>query len=465
MRLRIPGLVLASLLGLLLLTAAPALAAPAGTVVTTTGVIDGAPFQIQVPAPWNGTLVLWSHGYQGPGTPRTTPADAPDPVSQQWLLAHGYALAASDYSQAGWAIQQALHDQIAVLDKFNALGNGRPKRTIAWGASLGGIITAGLLQDDPTRFTGAIPLCGVLAGGVGVWNSGLDGQFAFKTLLGGSAPLQLVNITGNPFANFQLAESLLSAAQGTPQGRARLSLVAAISDTPGWFQTGSPQPAATDFAAREQNQFLWDSQVDFAFSFALRQELEARAGGNPSWNTGVDYRDLLGKSVNRDEVRALYRQAGLSLDADLETLENAPRIAADPGALDYLKRFIVFDGKIRQPVLTMHTIGDGLVLNQDEQAYASVVRAAGKSSLLRQTFINRAGHCAFQPAELVAAFKTEINRLDTGRWSDSTDPADMNATAASLGLGGSAFVAFRPSVFLRPFDARNTHGDGGGGED
>jgi Prolyl oligopeptidase family len=438
------------------LAASPAQAA---AVQSFTGQIGGANFQIDVPQPWNGTLVLWSHGYEAPSpAPRGTPADAPDPVSKQWLLGHGYALAASGYSRQGWAIEQALHDQVAVLDHFNALGFGRPHRTIAWGASLGGIITAGLIQDDPSRFDGAIPLCGVLAGGVGVWNAGLDGEFVFRTLLAPTSPLQLVNIT-DPIANFTVASGALTAAQATPQGRARLALAAAVSDLPGWFTPGSPQPARTDFVAREQNQFLWDQSPDFFFSFALRQELEARAGGNPSWNTGVDYRDQLERSVDRDEVVALYRAAGLDLGADLATLAHTPRVSAAPAAVDYLKRFIVFNGQIRQPVLTMHTIGDGLVLNQDEQAYASVVRAAGNDRLLRQTFVNRAGHCAFTPAEVVAAFGTMVNRLDTGRWGDSTDPADMNATAAALGLGPSAFLQFRPSVFPRPFDLRRDRGD------
>jgi len=451
MRWRLSLLALASLVASLFLAATPASAA---AVANFTGVIDGAQFQIDVPQPWNGTLVLWSHGYEVPSpAPRGTPADAPEPVSKQWLLGHGYALAASGYSQQGWALEQAFHDQVAVLDHFDSLGFGHPRRTIAWGASLGGIITAGLLQLNPGRFDGAIPLCGVLAGGVGVWNVGLDGEFVFKTLVAPDSPLQLVNIT-NPLANFALASGLLLAAQSTAQGRARLALGAAGSDVPGWFTPGSLQPARTDFAAREQNQFLWDQNPDFFFSFALRQELEARAGGNPSWNTGVNYREQLARSINQDEVRALYDAAGLDLEKDLETLDQTPRIAADPGAVDYLKRFIIFNGEIRQPVLTMHTIGDGLVLNQDEQAYASVVRAAGNERLLRQTFIDRAGHCAFTPAELVGAFTTLVGRVQTGQWGDSTEPDDMNATAAALGLGPAAFVQFHPSVFLRPFDAR-----------
>src|SRR5262249_47426729 len=241
-------------------------------------------------------------------------------------------------------------DQIAVLDHFDTLGFGHPTRTIAWGASLGGIITAGLIQLNPERFTGAIPLCGVLAGGPGVWNEGLDGEFVFKTLLAPNPALQLVNIT-DPVGNLQLADQVITLAHATPQGGARLALVAAVGDLPGWFTPGSPEPARTDYSARERNQFLWSSLVDFSFLFALRQELEIRAGRNPSVDTGGDYREPRERSINRDEAKALYRHAGLNLDEDLETLQNAPRIAAVPSAVDYLKSFIIFNGRIDQPVL------------------------------------------------------------------------------------------------------------------
>jgi hypothetical protein len=301
-----------------------------------------------------------------------------------------------------------------------------------------------------------------VAGGPGVWNSALDAEFVFKTLLAPTSALQLVNITHQGFgpgSNFQLAEGILAGAQGTAAGRARLALVAAVADTPGWFTTGSPQPAQNDFASREKNQFLWDQQVTFAFSFALRADLESRAGGNPSWNTGVDYEKLLDHSINKDEVRALYQQAGLSLDADLDILAATPRVAAKSTALRYLEKYIVYNGDLDMPVLTMHTIGDGLVLPQDEQAYASVVRSDGDQSLLREVFVSRAGHCAFTPGETVAAFQTLIGRLKTGHWGDSTSPAGLNSIATGLGAAfnplPAAFVNFRPSQFLRPFDVRN----------
>jgi dienelactone hydrolase len=433
--------------------------AAAAVTTTLTGTLrSGATYLIDVPPNWNGTLVLYSHGYVIPGSPNPA-RDVGDPVTRAWLLDHGYALAGSSYSRTGWALEQAFQDQPAVLDVF-AQQVGRPHRTIAWGHSLGGIITAGLIQKFPDRFAAALPMCGVLAGGVGVWNEALDAAFVFKLLLAPASPLQLVHIT-NPSANFALAQQILAAAQATPQGRARLALAAAIGDLPGWFDPFSPEPARTDVAARERNQFLWNQNVDFLFAFALRAELEARADGNPSWNTGVNYRTQLAHSINADEVQALYKQAGLDLEDDLATLAHTARIAADPGAVNYLVENIVFNGDLRVPVLTLHTTGDGLVLVQDEQAYASVVRAAGDARRLRQAFVHRAGHCTFTPAETIAAFQALVGRMDTGRWADTTQPAALNAAAAALGsarnvLGpvptAPAFIQFEPSRFLRPFD-------------
>jgi len=120
----------------------------ADAVTTYTGTLgDGATYLIQVPVDWNGTLVLYSHGYVAPGF--ANPArDVGDPLTGQYLLGHGYALAGSSYATTGWAIREALPDQIATLDEFDRLV-GHPATTIAWGHSLGGIITEGLVQ--PTR--------------------------------------------------------------------------------------------------------------------------------------------------------------------------------------------------------------------------------------------------------------------------------------------------------------------------
>jgi len=430
-------------------------------VTTVNGTLkDGATYEIQCPAgAWNGTLFLYSHGYVTPGS--ANPAtDVGDPITGAYLLGHGYALAGSSYATTGWAIQQALPDQVNTLSAFDQ-AFGKPRTTIAWGHSLGGIITAGLIQDYPNLFNAALPMCGVLSGGVATWNTALDAAFAFQQLI--APKIQVVNIK-NPTANLAAGEAAVAAAQKTAQGRARLALVAALGDTPGWFAPLSPEPAATDSAAQEQNQFLWDTEVTFPFVLAFRAELEARAGGNVSWNTGVNYFTDLAKSVDLPEVTALYKAAGLSLTKDLLTVNGAPRITANPFAVAYLAKNIAFNGEISIPVLSMHTTGDGLVVPENEQAYSSVVDRDGNGNLLRQIFVNRAGHCAFTPAETIAAAQTLLNRLSTGHW-NVPSPAGLNAEAAALGpqlnvfASGNtlvptapAFISYTPARYLRPFD-------------
>ena len=453
---RLAGIALAAALVIGGLTASSAVASastPCGGGATLTGALaDKATYLIQCPTGnWNGTLLLYSHGYVAPGSSGGNPAmDVGDQATGAYLLAHGFALAGSSYATEGWAIQQALPDQIGTLDVFDTT-YGTPARTIAWGHSLGGIITAGLLQDYPNRFDAALPMCGVLSGGVATWNTALDAEFAFQKLIDPS--VQVVNIT-SPGPNLTGAEAAAAAAQATAQGRARLALVSAFGDTPGWFNPTSAEPAPTDYAAQEQNQFLWASNVTFPFVFALRAELEFRAGGNVSWNTGVNYFADLAKSANLREVIALYHQAGLSLTKDLLALNSAARISAKPSAVAYLARYIAFNGDISVPVLTMHTTGDGLVVPENEQAYRSVVDRAGNGRLLRQIFVARAGHCTFTPAETVTALNVLLKRLATGHW-NVPDPAALNADAAALGplnVAPPAFTSFRPTQYLRPFD-------------
>src|ERR1700749_1808524 len=243
------------------LTAGAASAAPgcggSGSVTTVNGTLaDGATYEIQCPAgAWNGTLFLYSHGYVTPGAANPA-AGAGDPVTASWMLSHGYALAGSSYASTGWAIQQALPDQVSTIGVFDRTYR-TPSRTVAWGHSLGGIIPAGLIQDYPKLFNAALPMCGVLSGGVATWNTALDSEFAFQQLVDPS--VQLVNIT-NPTANLTGAETAAATAQQTAQGRARLGVGPALADHPGWFTPLSPEPAAHDFPAQEAHPYERDDQ-------------------------------------------------------------------------------------------------------------------------------------------------------------------------------------------------------------
>lgn len=410
------------------------------------GTLNGAAYEIQMPTSWNGTLLLYSHGYASPGsTPRQI--DAPSATVADWLVQHGYALAGSAYARQGWAVQDGLTAQMALVDYFEAHHTGL-HRTVAWGSSMGGLITETLAERNAKRFQGALAMCAPLAGAVGEWNARLDSAFAFKYLLAPDSALAVTGIA-HPADNVALARTLLDRAQAQPAGRARIALASALGQLPGWMP-GALSPEAGPHAMELAQYRQWHG-FGTSFLFAQRSYLEGRAGGNPSWNTGVDYGALLAASGQEADVKALYAQAGQSLDQDLARLAAAPRISADGAATSYLARYAAPTGTIGVPLLSMHTVGDTLVPATEERAFAQTVGEARRGQLLQQVFVGRGGHCAFTPSEQIVALQVLEQRLDRGSWPAAGIETELQQRGSTLGLGDARFVAAQPSPFSRPF--------------
>lgn len=420
---------------------------------------SGSRYVIEIPEHWNGVLLLSSHPV--PVSRGEPPWEPGEPLIEH-LVGKGYAVAGSA-STIFWPLERAFTDQPDLLDIATRV-LGAPKHTIVLGLSIGGIISAGAVQLYPEGLSGALAMGANLAGAIGNHNRELDIAFVVKTLLASDSALQVVHIT-DPYANLALATTLLHDAQATAAGRARLGLAAAVGNVPGWHDPRSAQPATGDFEARQRNQYAWFEKVCFLVFFLARRQVEMQAGGNPSWNTEVDYRELLSTSINRDEVEALYGLAQLDLDADLDRLAAQARIEADPAAVAYLERHIVFDGDPRGvPVLGLHTDGDGLVPPDHQRAYADVVHYAGRQDLLRQLYVHRGGHCTFSFAEILTALDVLIKRIENEIW-PGLDPGALNESAARLGAeckvlvsgerAPAQFFAFEPPPFRRRYDVRD----------
>ncbi|MFE9647059.1 alpha/beta hydrolase family protein [Streptomyces sp. NPDC006365] len=413
---------------------------------------SGAKYVMDKPADWNGTVLLFSHGYRPVGSPLAA-QNAPDDATKALLLEKGYALIGSSYATNGWAVTDAVPDQLATLDVFTER-SGAARRTIAWGQSYGGLVTTAIAERHPGRIDGSLAMCGLVHGGVANWNNTLDPVFALKTLL---APGSSVQLTG--FADQASAAAAagtmgktVTDAQATPEGRARIALAAALHNIPGWNDASQPEPAPDDWNAQQANQYQALQGMLSLPAFSWRQEAESRAGGNMSWNTGVDYTKMLRQSSVYKEVTELYKDAGLSLKKDLGALNRAPRISADPAAVDWMSRTSSFTGRLHKPQLTIHTTGDALVPVQVESAYRRAATAGGSASLLRQAYVDNPGHCTFSPAEQTAALHTLEKRLTAGHWKGA-DPASLNATAAAADPTTPArYIPYRPAPYPRPYD-------------
>ena len=374
-------------------------------------------------------------------------------------------MAGSGYATSGWGeVQAARGDQINTLNDATDLISTNSSVTlgqtlastaiinkVATGVSPGGMITAALVQDNPSTFNGAMPACGVVGGGVPTWNQALVAQETFQKFFDSSGPVASTGIPlANAVTNFRTADGLLgnayAGAASSPTVAARLALVAALGNVPTWFSpTGvAPGPLPVQSAATQPDistssglqsallgQMDWLFYVDFPYAFGPgRADLELQAGGNPSWTNGVNYSEVLSHSADFAEVKALYAAAGISLSSDLSSLQGATPITASASAVHYLQHYFTYDGHISIPVLTMHTTNDGLVSPQQETLYANAVGASGNSALLRQVYVDQPGHCAFTASEYIAGLGALFSRIKTGSWSAAV-PAALNAAAAS----------------------------------
>jgi alpha-beta hydrolase superfamily lysophospholipase len=432
----------------------PAHAEPAGSVPRVLeGSIDGAPYRVEIPDRWNGTLLLWSHGaYSLELAPPTEIALTNHPATRRWLLDHGFALAASQYRVVqGWgAVESGLKDQKRLLDWFTA-NVGPPRRTVSAGASAGGLIAVLLAERHPSRFAGVAALCGAVGGTTGHFNSALDMSHAVKTLL--APELELVRVQ-DPEGNTAKAREVLSAALDDPRGRARLALASALADVPGRYGSRAPTPDTVTDQVR--NQFFFGFYERGAFWGVERAAMEARAGGNPSWNTGVDYRTLFTRSSQQELVKRAYREAGLDLASDLKRLNAAPRVKADPGAVAHLDRYGTPHGRTPWPVVTLHSTGDGTVPSGNERRYAELVRHAGHPAKLRQLYVDRGNHCTFTASEEIVALRTLFHRLDAGRW-NSTHPIALNTAASAFGSDYQTVFDVEPAPGLHATTPAFTH--------
>ncbi|MEU0200973.1 MULTISPECIES: alpha/beta fold hydrolase [unclassified Streptomyces] len=412
---------------------------------------SGAAYVMDVPASWNGTVLLYSHGYSPAGSPNPA-QNTPGPAARDTLLAEGYALIGSSYATTGWAVTEAVPDQLATLDLFTQRF-GAARRTLAWGTSYGGFVTAMLAERHPGRFDGSLSMCGLVQGGVANWNSTLDPVFALRTLLAPGSGLPLADFADQAEA-VAAAKSLTSkvdAAQRTPEGRARIALAAALHNIPGHNDPAQPKPGPTDWQARQANQYTAVRGLLQLPAFSWRQEAESRAGGNPSWNTGVDYGVMLARSPLYKEVTELYKEAGLSLRTDLTALDRAPRISADAPAVRWMRNTSVLSGRLADPQLNIHTTGDALIPVQAQSAYRRAATAAGSAGLLHQAYVDGPGHCTFTTGETLAALRTLEHRLDTGRWDASPEALNARARAADP-AAEPRYAPYRPAAYPRPYD-------------
>lgn len=336
-----------ALLGSVLLAIMPAVPTSAQTrnaeARQESGVLNGAPYDISVPADWNGGLVMYAHGYQV--QPR--PAGAEENEAQRALrlafTERGFAFAKSQYSKQGWAVKEGIEDTEALRKHF-VRTFGQPDSTFVTGHSMGGVITIATIESYPEVYDGAMPMCGPLAPSAQFFEDGLFDMlvtfdFFFRDVLPpGQSPV-------------------IEAAQ------LPLPVVAAALEA-------KPKVAAR-FAGRWQTR-LTDLPGALGFFHYINKELRERAHGNPF-----------------DNRNTLYSGFG----EDRELNDGVHRYSADAKAVEYVRQYYTPTGRVTDPVLALHTTYDQLVNARHVGFYDTLVALAGTQDLFVLNYVKADGHC------------------------------------------------------------------------
>jgi pimeloyl-ACP methyl ester carboxylesterase len=382
-----------------------------------TGELDGAKYAIKLPDQWNGTLLLYSHGYRfaAPAPPSFDPVNTnaqisstdndgtgSDPLSAS-LLAAGYALAGSSYKSNGWAAADGVKAGVDLHAQFVKLV-GTPKRTYVWGDSLGGLVTELIAEAHPDWVDGAAPMCGVLAGPNYNFDAALDVAFAVKALVDPQLELTGYASQEDASANWQHASAAVqqAAADVSGGGTAKVMFIAALVDAPTATTTYDGHDLPSQVKARVEAVL-----TALAFGTSGRYELEQRIGGNPSGNADADYAGRI------DTAEAtLISTVGGKIEALQQQLAATSRVTADATARAAFDELGDPSGLLTVPTVTMHTEQDPLVLVQNETVFAARAAAAKRSARLVQFYIAPpktysettkapygAGHCRFTDAQ------------------------------------------------------------------
>ena len=323
------------------------------------GMLDEAPYRIDIPAGWNGDLVMLMHGYEPVFSERKVPMTPAD--STHVFLDQGYAVAQSEYASKGWAVGDAIDDNERLRQYF-AKTIRRPVRTYIFGFSLGGLETVASIEHYRRAYAGALVVCGATVSTPELLSHGvLTPLVAFDALIPGVLP----DLAATDSPPFIAREVFAKALEAHPQ-----------------------QAAVLEKRLQETSERLPGALMLY---YMLLRELDRRAGGMPVDNQNTVY-------------------SGFGDDASFN--QRVHRYAGSPAALAYAQRNVTLTGDVDVPLVMQWNAFDPTIPARFHAVYPDQVRAAGSGTWLTVLPPVGDGHCEFTDQQLETAFMTLVHKAD-----------------------------------------------------
>ena len=372
---------------------------------------DGAPYAMMVPANFNGTVYLYSHGYRpnvpvpagipgyGGYTVTNTPQPGPNATVIGALLAKGYGVVGSGFARQGWNADSAIKTNVELVGLFKKQFT-KTTKVVAWGESLGGFITQALAEKHSDLFSAAAPLCMasditplMTMAGDALW--GIK-TFFDPTIKGGgysAGAAGYAEAMGDLVKVFTAIGSLQAAFAANPStpawpatskvpdaikaipSRSALVMVALMAGLPMQSANfdatsapaGLPASNALSFQLAINPAFAALQNVANAAALAVlaTHDLELQAGGAVFDNTNTDY----AARIADEQFSWASALSGASGTAGLlSVLAASPRAKASPAAVEKLKTLTSHSGKVEIPTILFTGVADPITTAGNQQS-------------------------------------------------------------------------------------------------
>ena len=400
---------------------------------------DGAPFSMMVPANFNGTVYLWSHGYRynvdvpaaipliGGYKITNTPEPGPSAAVIQYLLGKGYAVMGSGFARQGWNADSGVATDVELINTFKTQFT-KTTNVIAWGASLGGFITQGLAEKLGTQLSAAAPLCmatstveaelkmagdflwglktffdpsikagNYSAGAAGYAEAMADLGKVFTVMGKLQAGIGKELVTGAPSWP-DTTPAPVAAALGKIPSRSALLLLGLMAGLPAQsahFDSSTGPGSAnsssyTGFALLGSPALavLENGTNAAALAVLATLDVEQQSGGAIFDNTKTDYAAQVASEASTYNAALSGSTATAGM---LAVLAASPRATGNPAAMTKMRTLLQWTGKVAVPTVTMVGVADPItpagastyLANKYADQYAAQIKANLKAHLAR----------------------------------------------------------------------------------
>ena len=369
-------------------------------VTTCTGVDEkGSKYEIRMPANFNGTLFLYSHGIRKsvnlPPIPVVAPTGyvvdyspevAPSAEVATSLLKQGFALAGAGVQAQGWNLTEQTYAAL-LLNQAAQMKFPKISKVVAWGNSLGALSTQALAEQYPgtvdavgnmcpsdsglaeitmagdflwglkTFFDPTIKATGYSAGTAGYMEMLGD----IQKVLGVIVALKTAIAINQTSPTWPTTSTVPAAYQAIPVRSAilLLGLVSGVSTQSKTYDASSgpagDKETSFGLVLSPALAVLENGAEAALLAIAANYDMEIRAGGIIYDNSKTNYTARLGED---GDAFAAPLSGKTFTGYMLSILAAAPRVTADTAAVARFKQMYDLQGKVTVPTINLAATAD-----------------------------------------------------------------------------------------------------------